>query len=559
MFKKWFGICFVLILVLAAILRFWQLGQVPVSLYWDEAAMLVDVKSVVQTAKDMHGRPWYQVIYPSYGDYKLPVYIWLATLSAKFLGVNEFSLRLPSVLAGLGTVIVAGLIARELEFKEQGKWWQLATMAVIAFSPWSVMFSRTAFEGHVGQFWLALSVLLLLKSRHKPLLILLVSLTGALATYSYFSVRFVWPIVLVAFLFYFWWRTQANQRRQKIFSSLAKLFGALLFFGALLLPMQRSPLYADSNRFRLSTDSVLKNEAQVLQSNVFQELAGNTKWGRIIYHRYWLTFQELLRNYADNTSLNFLFVTGDSNLRHGTSIYGLFVWPLLAVWLLGLYGLWKHDKVLWLVLLAWWLAALLPASVPQTTPHALRSLNALVPLALILGWGLTQFYRWGMTSKQASLPLRKFVFGGYFLLIVLVTSSFAIYYFSQYPRLSAVEWQDGFKTLAQKIAEEKTPQKEVFLVPFDERFYLWTMAFGPYSGKDFQSWQSKGYQFQEFDGYHFSNYIRDQVVTRTTPFLLVGRQAQIEQELSFIKRKPTQVISVLGVDPRTQFLIADFK
>mgnify|MGYP003988032779 FL=1 len=87
--RYWIG--FFLILLLAIFLRFYKLGQVPVSLYWDEAAILLDAKVVSQTGRDVHGNPWLQVLFPSYGDFKLPTYIWLAALSVKFLGVTELA------------------------------------------------------------------------------------------------------------------------------------------------------------------------------------------------------------------------------------------------------------------------------------------------------------------------------------------------------------------------------------------------------------------------------------------------------------------------------------
>src|SRR5258708_18635134 len=94
-----FWLTFIGIAVVALFIRLFRLGQVPVSLYWDEIAMYVDIKSVLQSGQDMFGRPWFQVIYPSYGDFKLPAYIWSAILSAKIFGLSEWSFRLPSVLA----------------------------------------------------------------------------------------------------------------------------------------------------------------------------------------------------------------------------------------------------------------------------------------------------------------------------------------------------------------------------------------------------------------------------------------------------------------------------
>ena len=65
MTNKRFWIIFSIIILVAVFLRFYQLGEIPVSLYWDEVAMLVDAKSVAATGMDMHGRAWYQVMYPS--------------------------------------------------------------------------------------------------------------------------------------------------------------------------------------------------------------------------------------------------------------------------------------------------------------------------------------------------------------------------------------------------------------------------------------------------------------------------------------------------------------
>lgn len=192
------------VLLLAVVLRCTQLGQVPTGLYWDEVAMLVDAKSVAETGRDMHGRVWYQVMYPSYGDYKLPVYIWLASLTVKVFGVSAWALRIPSAIAGILTVVATGWcasLAWSITEKKRSAAWAgtigLATMAVVAVSPWSVMFSRTAFEGHVGQLLLTLSVIVQLLSLRWRWLRFVSPMIGALATYTYFSVRFVWPVVFL--------------------------------------------------------------------------------------------------------------------------------------------------------------------------------------------------------------------------------------------------------------------------------------------------------------------------------------------------------------------------
>lgn len=469
----------------------------PIGLYWDEIAILVDAKSVAASGLDMHGNAWYQLIFPSYGDYKLPVYLWLASLSVKIFGASEWAIRLPSLLAGLVTVLTAGylarLLARDFKLTSQPELLQLATMLVVTLSPWSIGFSRTAFEGHVAQALVGLSAVCLVKSWKKIWWLIPAILLGALATYTYFSVRYVWPVVAV--MSQIGWLAQTQEFKKSFKTVSVSVVGLLLSFGLLLLPMLNSPLYNVSTQFRLGTDSILKNETQIITSNVYRELSGNSPLDRVWFHRLWLTGRELLINYADNTSPAFLFVTGDPNLRHGTGEYGLFLLPMAILFVMGLYR-WSHKApfiLAWLVL--WWAAALLPASVPQNTPHALRSLNALIPLSCIIGLGLAIVLE-QLDSKQVINRVASWLLVGW---ITISAIGFGLYFFTVYPITSAPAWQGGYRELAQATLEigKHHQDVETLLIHPDDRFYLWIMAYGPFTATDFHSWKSKEYQFKE--------------------------------------------------------------
>ncbi len=543
--RRWFWIFFILVVFLAGVLRIWQLGRFPVSVYWDEAAMLVDIKSVLATGRDMHNLPWYQLIYPSYGDYKLPVYIWAAAVSCKVFGLSEFGLRLPSALAGVFTVIIAGALIRVLlqigtktpyrqKFLELA---QLLTMVVVAITPWSVMFSRTAFEGHLAQALFGASMLATAWGLYKKELrfFLLAGLIGSLATYTYFSVRFVWPFVYLGVsglaicrqqLLFSWKKLQFPW--QALIHSLA---GSLVFV-IVLIPLLRSPLAKDADRFRLGTDSVLNNEKLAIQSNVYRQLAGNTFIDRVFYHRYWLMFRELAKNYSDNLSGSFLFVNGDPNLRHGTGQFGLFLLAFVPAFIVGLIVLLKRHPSLGLFLIGWWFIALLPASVPENTPHALRSLNALIPLSMIIGFGTTWWWIW--LSRYKLQLIIVLLYAGSFL-------HFWWFYTQVYPKLSANDWQSGYKPLAQKITQLAKDGQTIVIQPFDDRFYLWLMAYGPYSAKEFQGWPSENYKFQtdridknfariEFGGVDQSKLAKK--FTEGQSFIVAGETKSIEQYCS---------------------------
>ncbi len=580
--KPLFWISFTVIIFFALFIRLYKLGDVPVSLYWDEMAMYVDVKSVIQTGQDMFGRPWYQLIYPSYGDFKLPVYIWTAILSAKVFGLSEWSLRLPSVLAGIGTIIVVGLLAR-LEFsslfvtderKSSSKRFafsasellQLLTMSAVAFAPWSIMFSRTAFEGHLGQFLFAVSVWSILASRKNAKLLLLAPVFGALATYAYFSVRFVWVVVFLfsTLLVHFRVKKMSMSEWKKLFLLIGAPF--LLYF-LLLIPMLRSPLYKDANRFRLGTDSVL-NKDYVLQSNIYREMGGNSRLDRVLFNSKFLMLEELFKNYGANTSPNFMFVTGDPNLRHGTGQHGLFLLIFLPFFFYGVVSVFQRKKLLGVFLIVWWLVALLPASVPLNVPHALRSLNALVPLSLFIGLGMTMsILHWREFVTQITRPKTQskfFFIGGLTVLFVIIIFSvvqFLYFYFTVYPKLSAKDWQDGYKQVAQAIYAERLNNESILIVPFDDRFYLWLMGYGPYTAKDFHQWQSEKYQFFKFgsEAITYENVDDQTILNKHAPVLVAGKVDQVRTQLEKMKTKPSSTTEVHAANEQDTFLIAHFK
>lgn len=566
---------FLLIIILASFLRLSNLGSIPVSLYWDEAAMLIDAKTVSQTGLDMHGNHWSQLMYPSYGDYKLPVYIWLASISVKLFGVNEWALRLPSALAGIGTIITSGIIARFL-FKNSKKvdlnLIQLLTMLVITFSPWSIMFSRTAFEGHLAQFLVSLSILVLmwLYSSSSPLhlftkevpqtliKLVAVSIIGSLATYTYFSVRFVWPVIfMIIQLFYFLKFTTIKIKKIDLIRSfILSTFIPLFIFIALLIPMVRSPLYEESNRYRYSTSSVLNSHDYPLISNNLREIAGNNTIDRFFFHRNLLLIKELAINYGDHLSLNYLFINGDDNLRHGTGVHGLFLLIFLPIFIYGVFKLFLTNKRALMVLTIWWIIALLPASAPETTPHALRSLNGLIPLTIIIGFGLTEFINFSLLrSNKKNFRL---ILVSFSLLTILNIAYFLNHYTYHYPVQSAPDWQDGYKELALTIDQYSVSVDTVWVEPFEGRFYLWLLAFGDYSANEIQNLPKNNYQISKINNIEIAPYDWGRLKTNSDKTLVVGETNNIKNKLGEIETKPNWIKEIYSHDGVSRFSVVEF-
>lgn len=119
------------ILLLAAFLRFWQLGSMPPGLYHDEAYNGLDALGLTRGqifpqfyegwelyAQDAHAeRPPQQTQYPIFfeGNYgREPLHVYLMALSISLLGATPFAVRAVPASAGVLAVLTTFLAARAL-------------------------------------------------------------------------------------------------------------------------------------------------------------------------------------------------------------------------------------------------------------------------------------------------------------------------------------------------------------------------------------------------------------------------------------------------------------
>jgi len=93
-----------LILLLAFLLRFWQINKIP-SLNPDEAALGYNAYSLIRTGKDEHGASW-PLHFKSFGDYKPGGYVYLAIPFVKVLGLTPLAVRLPNLIFSVLTILV---------------------------------------------------------------------------------------------------------------------------------------------------------------------------------------------------------------------------------------------------------------------------------------------------------------------------------------------------------------------------------------------------------------------------------------------------------------------
>lgn len=137
-----------LIILLAAILRLWNLSNIPPHPRNDEAALGYNAYSVLLTSRDEHGE-FLPFIFQSFGDWKMGGYVYSTIPFITIFGLNEFAVRLPSAISGIITPPLIYLISLQIFANKR---LSLISAALFAISPLFIAFSRGAWEVNLSLF-----------------------------------------------------------------------------------------------------------------------------------------------------------------------------------------------------------------------------------------------------------------------------------------------------------------------------------------------------------------------------------------------------------------------
>lgn len=427
--KKTGAIIFLLIILLAMVTRIYRIANFPPHLYWDEASIAYNAYSVNLTGKDEWGEhdPF---IFKSFGDYKLPFYIYVVAQSQRIFGLADFAVRLPSVLAGILTVAVMYFLVREEALLVREKFrrisWinksdvlALLAMLFLAISPWHLQFSRGGFEANLALFLQGLGTLLFLLAMRKNIRWLYLSVVCFVASvYTYHSATLTAPLLL-GILTVLFWRRLYQEKKQVI---MVVILGLIL-----LIPFFPSYLLSAHGRIRATAESVTHMPGNVVSN--------------------------FLNNYVGNFSFDYLFFKGDQNGRHSVKKIGeLFLWQLPAV-LAGIYFLLKYRSKTSIIILVWLLVAAIPPALTRVSPHALRGLLAVSSWQILAAIGtivlLVKFKPW----------LRYF-------LVPVVAYAFLTYlhlYYVHSPKAYATDWQDGSRQAVEFLSRVEDRYDKIYL------------------------------------------------------------------------------------------------
>ena len=454
-------------LIIGSVLRLWSLGANPSHLFSDEAALGYNAYSILETARDEHGR-LLPVIFKSFGDWKPGLYVYLTVPFIALLGLTEWAVRLPSALAGIMAIWLIYLIARDL-FKSE-KLGGVAAL-ILSLTPWHIHFSRGAWETNVSLTLVLVGVFFFLKfveGRKNALLLSAVSFALTLWTYQGAKLS---TLIVVALLCVIYKKPLLKADKITILKSLA--VGILISIPVFLS-------FAQGKTGRLEVFSVFsyrRPEAYV-QNILSQANENSNSWQYYLYHSEPLSLgRGVLGRWLNHYSGKFLFFEGDENLRHHATDTGMLLLlqaPLLVLGFISLFRT-KNTRAI-LSIIGWLILAPLPAALSRDSSHAVRSYQLVIPIVLICSLGAFYLIENFKTKKLFGLIL---LFG--------VTVNLLYYldqYYTHYPRRDSKAWVYGHKQAVLELS--KYPDKNIIFQQSYNQPYIFFLFYPKYDPREFQ-------------------------------------------------------------------------
>jgi 4-amino-4-deoxy-L-arabinose transferase-like glycosyltransferase len=451
------------IVLLAACLRLWGLGVNPPSMAWDEAAWGYNAYSLGLTGRDEFGRFLPLDYFESFGDFKPPVYAYLAVLPVKFFGLKEMSVRLPSALLGIATVLLTYFLTKEI-LKSKKPWLPLTAAFLLAISPWHILLSRAAFEANVATFLLVAGVTFFLLGVERKSWFLLPSAAAfAFSLQTFNTARIFGPLLVLVLAIAF---------RQKLWRKKKWVLAAALLALIILLPTLAF-FTTPQARLRYQEVNIFSDPAIVLQANQAMAQDHWTWWSRIIHNRRWGYLLAYLRHYFDHFHPDFLFIKGDGNPKFSTQSVGqLYLWELpFLLW--GIFLLLQKKEGYWWLIPFWLLLGIVPAATARETPHALRIETTLPTWQILTALGVVAFGDWARKQKKKGLFLLVIVL----LFLGLNWLYFEHVYWRHYPIEYAGEWQYGYKQAVEYAQSVEDNYQEIWVTTAIGRPYIYFLFY----------------------------------------------------------------------------------
>ena len=462
-------ILLIIIFIASFFLRFYKVGEYP-TLLWDEAAIGYNAYSIIETGKDEYGQTL-PIIFKSFGDYKPGLYIYLAIPFVKFLGLTTTATRLPSVILGSLLPLLLYFLIKEINPKSHKT--AIFAALITAVNPYSIHFSRGAWETNVLTFELVLASLLFFKyiNKQKNKYLFWSAIVFGLTLFTYQAGKMI-SLFLIIILFL----TNLKIVNKKNIKTLS--FNFILPLLIFCIPIVYGLFFShDSNRLSVVSLFSYPRSAEESQTIINES-------NQLDYHLFYNHFAffgcNVLLRYFNHFSPKFLAFEGDwQSPRHSAPYIGVILYPSLIFLIIGLFfGLSrsKIDKIN-IFFLLWLLVAPIPAALTRDTIQAVRSMSFSIPLIYFISLGL-----YFTINRYKNIFL-------YCLIFVIYLISFIYYgdlYLNHLIKKSPDDFLYGYQQSMDYLINNQNKFKNIVMSDYYGQAYIYYLFYSKYSPTKYQ-------------------------------------------------------------------------
>jgi 4-amino-4-deoxy-L-arabinose transferase-like glycosyltransferase len=444
-------IILILILLISFAVRMIGLTDIPPSLSWDEVSHGYNAYSILKTGHDEWGQTMPITNFRAYGDYPTTLYMYLLMPIISLFGLNDITVRLPSVIFGSLLSLVIYFLVKKTTQKEGVA---LITAFLVSISPWGVLLGRQALQATPAIFIMSLGVLVFLIGMEKRLWVSIIgSILLGLSAYGYHNTRIFAPLLLLSLLIIY---------RKKLFADLKVLVSIIIFSTILFTPIFFALTSAAGNA-RSNWVGILDQGA----INNINESRGNSKLSpllaRLTHNKVTYFTKVAVKNYFGYFGPSFLATKGGTHYQFSIQGFGVINPIELPFFYLGLFllliNIKKLNKISKLILF-WLLVSPLPAVITRDPYQVVRATTMMPAVYLVIAFGLKGF-------SDIFAHINKVSYYKTVVMLALIFSYFSFKYFDNliriYPVKHSQSWQYGYKE-AVLYAKENYSQYDKIII-----------------------------------------------------------------------------------------------
>ncbi|OGH04099.1 MAG: hypothetical protein A2W22_06275, partial [Candidatus Levybacteria bacterium RBG_16_35_11] len=402
----------------------------------------------------------------------------LSIIPISFFGLNQFSIRFVSALAGILSIIALYFAAKKLFDKKTA----IFSMLLFAIMPWSVGLSRIAIESNLAILFILLAIYFGFNNSKNVARNLSISVIFlGLSAYTYSAYSLFVPLVLLLSIIDNFYKTKIK---------LKKIIPAVIIFILIIFPVF---INKNSAQVRFSQVGLTTNINSIGLINTLNDERGQCiktftpSICKILENKQILFTETFIKNYLSHFSPNFFYINGTVTQFSILPQRGLDYWFCSLFLILGFYFLFrKGNKKVSFAFISLFLLSAFPDSLTGDGNYSRASI--MQPFIAILS-GLGLVFLIGKIVSLRNKKVATFISFLIALLFIFGLSSFYVNYLTYFKNNYSIFSQYGYEDLMTKVAKEKQNYQRIYISKHlnDTKQYVYYLFYNKYDPVKYQS------------------------------------------------------------------------